>query len=242
MRAIIAPLHEEIKLLQAHLELDTTIYLQPGTIWHGKLGPHEVCLVRTGPGETAVHTACAYCFQTFPIEAALLIGFGGGTTPTLHPGDLVIAAALQAAGANAATTSAPTILDQARAICQQRGLSGHTGTMVITDTMICTPHEKAFLGTQHEAIMVAQEGIRFAHAAQAHNIPWTVVRSIFDPMDMAYPEGFTPVDEDGTLAVGNLMRCLLHSPRIIGKLSQFHFAATKGRDALTTFAKGWLSQ
>jgi nucleoside phosphorylase len=242
MNAIFAPLDEEIKLLRIPLEVDTTIHLKPGIIWHGKLRGHEVCLVRTGPGEEAVQTAAEYCFQAFQPEDALLLGYGGATVPTFHEGDLVVSESIVPTQGDDVMTPSAALLEAARTVCRVAEIPIHGGTFAIHEDILHSPHEKAFLGTKCGAAVVAMEGITFARAAEAHNIPWLSVRSIFDPMEVALPEDFAPVTAEGTMAWGAFLSYCVRNPRVITRLSQFHFAAAKAREQLERFAKAWLGR
>lgn len=242
MHAILAPLDEEIKSLRTKLEVDTTIHLQPGTIWRGKLGPHDVCLVRTGLGEVAMRTAATYCFQTFKPVDALLIGYGGATLPTFHEGDLILSDAIVSSKGDQEWRPAPDVLESARTVCRVSDIAVHVGTIAIHEEILNSPHEKAFIGTKYGASVVAMEGMAFAEAAEALGIPWLSVRAIFDPMEQSLPEDFSPISASGKLNYLLLMQHLIHHPRTIARLAHFHFAAAKARENLEQFTRAWLGR
>lgn len=241
MRAIFAPLAEEIKRLRALMEVDTTMHLQPGTLWCGRIGPHDVCLGQSGPGERALATLATYCFRQLRPTHAVLIGFAGATAPQLMQGDLVVATSL-IAGTQQLTPSATLDPAELTALGEHLSLRTMAGPHVITAQVVGTPHAKADLGTQHHALAVATEGYEWARAAQEYQIPWCSVRAIFDPMDAPLPFDCALVKPDGTLAIGALLEYLCRHPNTIPRLSHHYYGARKGREVLTTFVKGWLAE
>lgn len=241
MRAIFAPLHEEIKHLHALLEIDTTVYLGPSRLWHGKIGAHEVCLIRAGLGESALGTVARYCFRTFHPTEALLLGFGGGTLPNIHIGDLVVGKELITADEQQRWAAPTEALRHGLAAAAAAELPVREGIVAIHEHPVSSPHEKAFAGTQHGAAAASTEGRGLIEAAMQAQLPWLVVRAIVDPVEVPLPEGFAPLDASGCIGIGPLVHALVKRPSLIGALSSLHMAANRARETLTTFAKSWLA-
>ncbi|MBI4239139.1 MAG: hypothetical protein HY696_12100 [Deltaproteobacteria bacterium] len=241
MQAIFAPLHEEIKHLHPLLEIDTTVYLGASRLWHGKIGSHELCLIRAGLGEPALAAIATYCFRVFRPTAALLLGFGGGTLPNIHVGDLILGKELITADGQHRWTTSEAALRHGNAAATAAELPLREGIVAIHEQPVSSPHEKAFAGTQYGAAAASTEGRGFIEAAEYAHVPWLVARAIVDPVEVPLPEGFAPLDESGCIAIGALLRAIARQPSLIGALSSLHMAANRARDTLTTFAKSWLA-
>ncbi len=242
MYAIITPLHEEIKQLLPYLEIDITVHLHPGRIWHGRIGAQEIIFARAGFGAHAMRDTARACFHMFRPTDALLLGFGGATTAELHQGDLVLATEIFEQSSQKIFTAPTETVSSGTTVASLAGMAAHPGRIVTTDTMITTPHEKTFLGTQCQSLAVEMEGAAFAAEAAAAGIPWLVARTIYDPMDIALPENFIPFADDGVVSPWRVACALARNPRILLRLPQMYFAATKARQMLTTFAKAWINQ
>lgn len=239
MKAIIAPLHQELGTLRAQLDADTSVFLHPGRIWHGRIGSHEICLARAGLGPRAMAETTRVCCQMFSPGAILLLGFGGATVPALHQGDVVLATAVVDAIGGATHATDPALLEQARQAGAAAGVTTKEGAIVTTDR-VASPHEKAFLGTQHSAVVVDMEGAHFARAADSAHTPWFIARAVVDAMDVSLPDDLFPFHDDGTLSPWQLCHYFATHPRALPRASALHFATTRARDALTQFAKAWL--
>lgn len=241
MLAILAPLQEELRTLRTYLEADTTVFCRPSTLWHGRIGPHELTLGRTGIGAKAMQHAAHLALQHLRCTQLLCIGFAGTTVPHTHVGDLLVADPVIDAATGRTWTPATADRDKVVALCHEAGLPIHHGPLVTVPQVIHSPHEKAFLGTQHQAIGVDMESSAAVAVAADAGIPWCVIRAIVDPMEAPLPEAIVTVEEDGTVAIPQLLWRLLRHPRSIGALPRMHFAATKAREALTTFVKRWIA-
>lgn len=240
MKAIIAPLHDEIRGLHTLIETDTTVHLHPGKIWHGRIGSTELCLARTGMGARAVSQTTEALCNMFNPESIVMIGYGGATVTNLQQGAVVVSSSVINADNGEKISTDNALAELATSIGEKANLNVQKGTIVSTDR-ISSPHEKAFMGTNHNAQAVDMEGITFAQAARACNTPWLVVRGIVDPLEMELPADFAPFKDNGTLSITRLLHHFFTNPKTLLKLSPIHFSATKARDSLTTFAKAWLT-
>lgn len=240
MLAIIAPLQDEIKHLRALLEVDTTIYLRPGTIWHGRIAGQEVCLARSGMGDRAMGETARYCFETYRPNRALMIGFCGGTNPMLAEGNLVLAKSV--VSNEAQYTASAESLALCEAACVRTALAHHTGNIIVQDIIANYAHEKAYLGTKFDALAVSMEGMKFAQEAEAANISWSVARAVSDSMDWNPPPNFAPLASNGTIDAFKVASYLLRNPKAFLKLPHYYFASTKASKRLTEFAKAWMNE
>jgi adenosylhomocysteine nucleosidase len=241
MRAIFASLDLEIKPLRQQLEVDSTLYLHPGRVWHGRLGTQEVCLARAGMGIKAMLSCAQACFRLFHPTEALLIGFGGAATPLLHPGQLVLATQIQHQTLDQTWTPTSAALETGQRVCAELAVTPHLGIAVTSDNVVAAPHDKAFLGTRFDAAVVEMEGAGFAQAATTAEIPWLMVRGIVDSMEDHLPDGLAPFRADGTLSYTRVVRYLMRHPRAIAQMSTLHMTSERARKQLVAFAQAWLT-
>lgn len=238
MLAIVAALDHEIKLIRKRMESDSHIHLKPGLIDHGYLGSLEVVLVRSGVGKEAMSKAIDFVCTYYPITSILAVGYAGGTHPQLHLGDAVIPELLVDAETRESWPISGPLVDQAIQVCEALQLRYHRGTSVCVAATIESPHEKAYLGTQFEAMSIEMEGSVLAHLAQARGIPFAMVRAIVDPLDMALPHFPNPIVSRGVVRPLLLTTHLLRNPRQILQLPKLHYAATRARETVTELCLG----
>ncbi len=242
MFAIVAALEHEIQHIRKRLEVDSRILLKPGYIEHGHLGALEVVLVRSGMGKAAMAKAMDFLCRYYPITSILAVGYAGGTRPQLHLGDAVIPEILVDAETRESWTVAGPLSTLAAQICEERQIRFHRGTSVCVAATIESPHEKAYLGTQFEALSIEMEGSALAHIAQEKQIPFAMVRAIVDPLDVALPHFPTPIVARGVVRPGLLAMHLLRNPRQILQLPKLHYAATRARETITELCMGICSR
>lgn len=242
MFAIVAALEHEIQHIRKHLEVDSRILLKPGLIEHGHLGALEVVLVRSGMGKAAMAKAMNFLCNYYPITSILAVGYAGGTRPQLHLGDAVIPELLVDAETRESWPITGSLAELATQVCEERQIRMHRGTSVCVANTIESPHEKAYLGTQFEASSIEMEGSALAHIAKERSIPFTMVRAIVDPLDVALPHFPTPIVARGVVRPGLMIWHLLRNPRQIFKLPKLHYAATRARDTITELCMGICSR
>lgn len=242
MLAIVAALDHEIALIRKRMDLDTRIHLKPGLIDHGHLGALEVLLVRSGVGKAAMDKAITFLCNYYPVTSILALGYAGGTRPQLHLGDAVIPELLIDAETKESWPIAGPLRALAVQLCDELQLRHHGGTSVCVSSTIESPHEKAYLGTQFEAMSIEMEGSVLARLAQDRNIPFAMVRAIVDPLDVALPHFPTPIVSSGVVRPGLLIEHLLRNPRQMLMLPKLHYAATRARETVTELCMGICSQ
>ncbi len=238
MLAIVAAFDHEIKFIRKRMEPDTRIHLKPGLIDHGYLGSLEVVLIRSGMGKAAMDKAVRLACTYYPITGILAVGYAGGTRPQLHLGDAIVPEFLIDAETRESWSVTGPLADQAVQVCEQLQLRYHRGTSVCVASTIESPHEKAYLGTQFEAMAIEMEGSVLARIAQERGIPFAMVRAIVDPLDMALPHFPNPIVARGVVRPGLLISHLLRNPRQVLMLPKLHYAATRARETVTEMCMG----
>lgn len=238
MLAIVAAFDHEIALIRKKLDVDTRISLKPGLIAHGHLGALEIVLVRSGMGKTAMAKTMDFVCRYYPITSILLLGYAGGTRPQLLLGDAVIPSLLVDSESRETWTIANPLADLAVSVAEELQLRVHRGTSVCVPATVETPHEKAYLGTQFEALSIEMEGSALAKLAQERGIPFAMVRAVVDPLDMALPHFPVPIVARGVVRPLMLASYVLRNPSTLFQLPKLHYASTRARETVSEIAMG----
>lgn len=238
MLAIVAAFDHELSQVRKRLETDTRISLKPGLIEHGHLGALEVVLVRSGMGKAAMAKTMEFVFRFYSVTSILLIGYAGGTRPQLLLGDAVIPSLLVDSETRETWTIANPLADLAVRVAEELQLRVHRGTSVCVPATIETPHEKAYLGTQFEALSIEMEGSALAKLAQDRGIPFAMVRAIVDPLDMALPHFPNAIVARGIVRPLMLASYVLRHPSTLFQLPKLHYASTRARETVSEICTG----
>jgi adenosylhomocysteine nucleosidase len=89
--AILAAMAEELHGLQRCLREPQALRLGGREFWRGRLGAHDVVLVRCGVGKVAAATTAALLIERFAPARLLFTGVAGGLHPQARVGDVVVA-------------------------------------------------------------------------------------------------------------------------------------------------------
>ena len=223
MLAIFAALKEEIKPILAEMEAAETVYLRPAVIMRGEYLGREILISHTGVGVEKMRRAVEFCIREYRPATCINIGYCGALTPNLALADIVIAG---------------EVVDETSGLiykCNYPITGGKNGTILTVHKSIATPHEKAYLGTKFGAVAVDMESSGLAAAAAAANMPFAVVRSVLDQMDMFLPEFTNVISEDGTASLLNLAANVVKYPKNVLSLPHLQFCAHKARETLMSF-------
>jgi nucleoside phosphorylase len=221
---VVAPLEDEIRLLR--LRLQNPSRLDPdGRLTLAAWGGLPLLLVRTGIGAAAMARTLSSALSSASPGLCLLLGYAGGILPELSPGDLVIATDLIDSREDRLFQVAPERVARAARILEQTGLPGRLGALVSVDRVAFTPADKAAAGTRPGVLALDMESFAFAEVCQDAALPFLVVRSILDPLNLALPQ---PVNASKT------------EIKKIWETSPFREVAGLARTSLTAFAIAWL--
>lgn len=148
--------------------------------------------------------------------AAGIISYGltGGLADGLKIGDWIIADRLSG------TIEIET--DPAwRDALQKRLPNARVGGFFADGRMIDTVAEKRALGVRHDALAVDMESHVAAKIAQAHNIPFAIVRIVSDEVGHLLPHAITvSMRPDGGLHTAAMMKSLAGNPGQIGDVAK----------------------
>lgn len=240
MIAIIAALKDEVRDILARLEEDEVVHIRPSTIYRGKYRGREIVLAVSAVGNNAIRTATDFVLKHFKPELCLHIGYAGGADPSLQAGDLIIADNVIEKDSERSFLTDEQLRKKAITLCEQHGIRCREGNVVTVLEALATPHEKAFIGTQFEALSVDMESSGLADCASAAGVPFVVARAIFDPLDMPLPDIPAEVIEEGGFHIWPMAKHMAHKPKEILNLPKFSYCANRARETLKQFVDAWL--
>jgi adenosylhomocysteine nucleosidase len=155
--------------------------------------------------------------------ATALVSFGlaGGLDPVLRPGTVIVPSGVLSDGATLAT-------DPRLAACFG-GLTGHMSLAGATVVAEAAAKRRLFATTHAHAIDLESGPV--ARIAQAHELPFVVVRAICDPAERDLPPAaLVALDPNGGIGLRPLIISLLGQPdQIIGLLTLARDAALARR-------------
>ncbi len=155
-------------------------------------------------------------------RALLSFGYAGGLDPALKAGTLIVPETLIAGELRIETDLVLSRMDD------QRG-----GTMVSTSWPVLSPAEKRKLFIETGAIAVDLESGPVARAAQAHKLPFGVLRAVCDPADRVVPPWAAhAISAKGKPRILHVLRHGIVNP---GKLTRLAGDASAARRALTEY-------
>ena len=240
--AVVAALDDEIRIIRSRMAIDSRHHVRPALFVGGVYQGKPIVLVRSGIGREAMDRAIRYCLDRYHPSFCLHVGYCGGTDPQYHVGDLLVANAIADSRSGKRVSPPSDIVEKAMRICRDRKLRAKVGALVTVDSPVTSPHDKAFVGTQHEACGMDMESAPLAAACASRSIPYLVVRAILDPLDFALPDLCSVVEDTGVTDRTALVGRLIKRPSVLMKLPSIGYFAAQARMAITSFVDAWLAE
>ena len=154
----------------------------------GRLAGQDVLLVQAGIGRDRAREVVVVAAREFGVQAAWSLGFAGGLTERLRPGDLVYPAAVLD---DAEPAGAPMVADASHAaVCaamRRAALPVESGALITVRTALRTPESKRAVARRRGAVAVEMEAAGVASAARDLGIPWAALKAIVDAVDEPLP-------------------------------------------------------
>jgi adenosylhomocysteine nucleosidase len=198
------------------------------------VGRDEVTVLLTGIGAQSAVKA----ISSIPIELhdlCISTGLAGSLDPSLVPGDVVVAGALETLGQSCKATSDPTLVHLAVA-------SGAKPVQLslTSEKIVATAEEKEELS--RKGTIVEMESTHILAAATQRGVPGVAVRAISDAADEDLPVDFARIlDAHGHLKVGGLLKEVGLSPYRIPMLIQFSRQSRAAAKSLADFLDRYIS-
>jgi adenosylhomocysteine nucleosidase len=240
--AIVAALDDEIRIIRSRMAIDSRHHTRPALFVSGIYQRSPLLLVRSGIGRQAMDRAIRYCLDRYHPSFCLHVGYCGGTDPQYHAGDLFIANAIVDSRSGKRISPPRQAVEKAMRICRDRKLRAKEGALVTVDEPVASPHEKAFVGTQHQAQAMDMESAPLAAACTQHSVPYLVVRAILDPLDYTLPDLCDVVEDTGATNRMALVGRLIRKPGHLLKLPSMSYFAAQARMAITSFVDAWVAE
>jgi adenosylhomocysteine nucleosidase len=169
-------------------------------------GPLVAC---AGPGRG---TESAERLITCDVAGLVSFGLAGGLDPWLKPGDLVCPDRVLSSGGNAVPTDQgwrKRLMTEAR----MSRLDIHDGALIGCDAPVSEADARHRLAHETGAVAVDMESHGVAAVAEAHGLPFIVLRAIADTADRTLPPAaLTAVDSEGNIQGISVMLSLIRAP------------------------------
>jgi hopanoid-associated phosphorylase len=169
-----------------------------------------------------------------------IVSFGtaGGLAPDLEPGSLIVADAVEGPFGRVETDR--QWAERLAAAMTAKPLAGrlHRGLMAAVAAPLVSADDKRALHRSTGALAVDMESHIAAATAAAHGVPFAVCRAIVDPAWRTLPSAATAgLRDDGSTALGPILRELLRQPSQLGGLIQVAVDARAARASLVQARK-----
>ncbi len=240
--AVIAAMDDELRVIRSKMSVDASLYLRPSVFVRGTHEQRPILLVRAGIGREAMERAARYLAERYKPDFCLHVGYCGGADPSLQAGDMIIANPAIDSVTGDKFEPPPSAAGRAETLLSEMGIRHRSAGIVTVDEIAREPFDKAFLGTQHEAVAIDMESATLARVCSAAGIPYVVVRAVLDPLDYEFPDLDGAVDESGNTDGIALAGRLLRRPCDLLKLPKLEYLASQARQSITSLIEAWLRQ
>lgn len=215
--------------------------------------PTEVGIVLTGTGRERATKAARWALDEFSPQAMMSLGFGGGTSDTLQPGDLVLGTELYRLDGSPFYWDKEqlgdpllpdrALLGQARNAVEIAGIDFELGRILNLPTVAKTAGMKLWLGEALKGAAVDMESFMVCEVANDAGIPFVAVRAIVDTVEMDLPDLVGQIDQgpDGGRVIPAL-KFLVRHPMEITDLTRLGRAAARARRSLTGFFAQFINE
>ncbi|HEY5225590.1 MAG TPA: phosphorylase [Methylovirgula sp.] len=175
-------------------------------------GPH-IAVVSCGGDRTSLEAKLESALRA-DVSAIVSFGIAGGLAPGVRAGTPLVARAVIAEDGSCFESDRAWAQDLANAL---------GGAPIVdiagVDRAVVDPAQKRALHVATGAIAVDMESHIAARVAAAHNLPFVAFRVVADPAERRLPPAaLVALRDDGTLALGAVMRSLLRQPRQVPHL------------------------
>ncbi len=238
--AIVSALDDETRIIRSKMSVDARIHVKPGLMTRGTYENHALLLVRTGIGPKAMQSTMGHVLSIHRPSLIIHTGYCAGADPSLQPGDLVVAESVVDAKSKSRFKVDGNLILRANKLIQNTGLRSRTGSLVTVDKVINSPHDKAFLATQHSSLGIDMESAQLASVCVKSDIQYFIVRAVLDPLDYQIPDLTGAIDESGSTDGIALASHLIKKPADVLKLTKLEYFAIQAREAITSFVDAWL--
>lgn len=205
---IIAAMDIEIDTLKEKLESCEIKEMTGSTYYSGRIGNHEVILLKCGIGKVSAAIGTQTMIDYYHPDAIINTGCAGGLDKNIKVGDTVLSASSVEwdmdttplgdprgfiSGLNKVFLEADkTLVSELKDVIEKVS-AVKVGLVVSGDQFICKDEQRdMILGAFPDALCAEMEGGAIGHTCVQNNVPYCVIRSMSDTADgnstMSYPE------------------------------------------------------
>lgn len=239
MIAFLGALKEEVAGLQRALTLMGRRQWGPAILWVGWIEDCPAVVMRAGLGRHRAEAAARFLTSSYPLSALVCLGFGGGLTPALKAGDLVLCDQVYAlnykGGLEGPLASDEELVNAAVAALWQQGIAFHLGDALTVPGIVGRPRQKKEMGRRYGAAVVEMESYGVAQVARAAGVPFLAVRAISDEVKDLLPDVQRFADAAGRVQARKAMRYLVGHPEHAAALLRLGVSSRRAAASLTTF-------
>lgn len=193
---IIGAMEEEIRLLKEDLKELEVHSVYGMEIYEGRIGKHQVFLVKSGIGKVNASMSTSLLIERFQPDYIINTGSAGGLSPDLEIGDLVIADSLayhdvdvtafgyqygQMAGMEPVFKPNEDLIKVASQQYQKLGKQPHKGLIVSGDQFVNQPGRLEWIRQEFSTALACEmESTAIGHTCQTMGVPYLILRAISD--------------------------------------------------------------
>ena len=237
---IVAALQDEIRELKNRSAIDCTIHFKPATFYNARYFDKDFNLLVTGIGSARAKKGLKEAIGHQRPSSILFVGYAGGASPLAGLGCLVLAERVVDGFGEKEFASDKELLKIAKKLLEEKKIAHQVGGLVTVDRIVSDPHAKADLGAVHGALALDMEAAAIAEIASENKIPFLMVKSILDSVEITLPNLEDCIEPEGGTRPLMVMEHLIKSPGDVMKLPQLHYCATQARLSLAQFLEGWI--
>lgn len=188
----------------------------------------SVLIAHTGIGEEATRRGLERHLRENDIGVVIGVGYAGALVENLSTGDLIAADEICQARSGTTVSSDRDLLSAAL-----HAVPGVRRGRLVTVSTACTDAaQKKTTGERHRAIAVDMESAALAALCRERSIPFLVLRSILDPVEVTVPDPAAFMNADQGVSGKKLTAYLLKHPQSVWQLPQLAIHAKRARHSL----------
>jgi adenosylhomocysteine nucleosidase len=205
-------------------------------LYKGRLGGEDVFAVQSGIGRYNAERATGFLLRRHPVRLVVALGFGGGLSPALRPGELVLCLRLHCESApGGCCRPDPGFLSLAARASSAESLQVRLGNSVTVGRLVTRSSEKLALGQAYRAQAVDMESYWVARLACSHRVPFIAVRAISDPLQQSIPRLDRVLGPAGDLSWRRALVRFATHPCELARLPRLGLNARTAARALAAF-------
>ena len=213
----------------------------------------EFTAVITGTGPHRATEAADWAIHNVADPVLLVVGFAGGTNPSLGRGDLVVPTSISSIEGSPITWESqgmaktlnpdPVMTTAARITAEVAGIDSATGLLVSLPSIARTANMKSWIGNRLNAEAVDLESHAVCSVASEAGVPFLVARTVVDAIDFDLPQLVTDIPGGSSdRRVWPAIRYVARRPWQLPAMMDLRDAARAARTNLTGFCREFTNQ